>query len=106
MQEGTSPPKWTRRTTQKVYVRNLYHYSKLVPMVWDRKTKLVSPQFHVMFDAHFDTVQAVQATNPNITQSDTMDRLFKTNRYKYDDPFGNKHTYLFSHRGVKYTQTT
>jgi hypothetical protein len=29
-----------------------------------------------------------------------MDRLFKTNSYKYDDPFGNKHTYLFSHGGV------
>jgi hypothetical protein len=29
-----------------------------------------------------------------------MDRLFKTNSYKYDDPFGNEHTYLFSHGGV------
>jgi hypothetical protein len=29
-----------------------------------------------------------------------MDRLLKTNSYKYDDPFGNEHTYLFSHRGV------
>jgi hypothetical protein len=66
-------------------------------MVWDPKTKLVSPQFHVMFDNNFDTVQA---PDPNITQADTMDRLFKTNRYKYDDPFGKEHTYLFSHGGV------
>jgi hypothetical protein len=29
-----------------------------------------------------------------------MDRLFKTNNYKYDDPFGNEHTYLFSYAGV------
>jgi hypothetical protein len=66
-------------------------------MLWDPKTKLVSPQFHVMFDDNFDTVQA---PDQNIKQADTMDRLFKTNRYTYDDPFGNEHTYLFSHGGA------
>jgi hypothetical protein len=97
MQEGTLPPKWTKFTTQKVYVGHLHHYSKLVPMVWDPKTKLVSPQFHVMFDDNFDTVQA---PDMNIKQADTMDRLFKTNIYTYNDPFGNEHTYPFSHRGA------
>jgi hypothetical protein len=96
MQDGTSPPKWTRRTTQKVYVGHLHHYSKSVPMVWDPKTKLVSPQFHVMFDDNFDTVQA---PDPNITHMNNMDCLFKTNSYKYDYPFGNEHTYLLSHGG-------
>jgi hypothetical protein len=55
-------------------------------MIWDPKTKLVSPQFHVMFDDNFDTVQAPA---PNIKKLDTMDRLFQTNIYIYDDPFGN-----------------
>jgi hypothetical protein len=77
MQEGASPPKWTKRTTQKVYIGHLHHYSKPVPMVWDPKTKLVSPQFHVMFDDNFDTAKA---PDPNIQQTDTMDILFKTNR--------------------------
>jgi hypothetical protein len=97
MQEGTSPPKWTKRTTQKVYVGHLHHYSKSVPTVWDPKTKLVSPQFHVMFDKNFHTAKA---PDPNIKQSDTMDRLFKTNIYTYDDPFGNEHTYLFTYGGT------
>jgi hypothetical protein len=97
MREGTSPPKWTKHTTQKVYVGHLHHYSKSVLMVWDPKTKLVLPQFHVMFDDNFDTIQA---PDPNITHADTMDRLFKTNSEKYDDPFGNEHTYYFSHGGV------
>jgi hypothetical protein len=66
-------------------------------MVWDPKTKLVSPQFGVMFDDNFNTVQK---PDPNIKQADTMDRLFKTNRYTYDDQFGNKHTYLFYHGGA------
>jgi hypothetical protein len=50
-----------------------------------------------MFDDNFETVQA---PDPNITQADTMDRLFKTNSYTYYDPFGNEHTYSFSHGGV------
>jgi hypothetical protein len=54
-------------------------------------------QFHVMFDDNFDTVQS---PDPNIRHTDKMDFLLKTNIYKYDDPFGNKHTYLFSHGGV------
>jgi hypothetical protein len=66
-------------------------------MIWDPKTKLVSPQFHVMCDDNFDTVQA---PDPNIKQSDTMDRLFQTNRYTYDEPFGNEHTYLFTSGGA------
>jgi hypothetical protein len=66
-------------------------------MIWDPKKKLVSPQFHVMFEDNFDTVQA---PDPHIKQSDTMDRLFKTNRYLYDDPFGNEHTYIFTEGGA------
>jgi hypothetical protein len=65
-------------------------------MVWDPKTKLVSPQFHVMFDDNFDTFQA---PDPNIKQVDTMEHLFKTNRYTYYDSIGNEHTHLFSHGG-------
>jgi hypothetical protein len=61
----------------------------------ENKTGLTT--IYVMFDDNFNTVQAPV---PNITQPDTMDRLFKTNSYKYDDPFGNEHAYLFSHRGL------
>jgi hypothetical protein len=66
-------------------------------MVWDAKTKLVSSQFHVMFDDSFNTVKAPA---PNIKQADTMDCLCKTNGYTYNDPFGNEHTYLFTYGGA------
>jgi hypothetical protein len=97
MQEGTSPPKCTKRTTQKVYVGHLRHYSRSVRMVWDPQTNLVSPQFHVMFDDYFDTVHS---PDPNINHIDTMDRLFRDNIYTYDDPFRNDLPYLFSHGGA------
>jgi hypothetical protein len=48
-------------------------------------------------NANFDTVQP---PDPNIKITDRMDRLFKTNNYKYNDPFGNEHTYIFSYGGV------
>jgi hypothetical protein len=86
MKEGTSPPKWRKHTTKKVYVGHLHHYSKSVPMIWDPKTTLVSPQIHVMFDDNFDMVQA---PGPHIKHTEKIDRLFKTNSYKYYDPFGN-----------------
>jgi hypothetical protein len=66
-------------------------------MVWDPKTKLVSPQFHVMLDDNFDTVLA---PDRNIKQSDTMQCLFQTKRYLYDDPFDNEHTYIFTSGGA------
>jgi hypothetical protein len=59
--------------------------------------KLVSPQFHIMFDDNFDTVQP---PDPNIKHADTMDRMFRDNRYTYDDPFGNEHTHIFSNGGA------
>jgi hypothetical protein len=56
-------------------------------MIWDPKTKLGSQQYHVVFDDNFETVQP---TNPEIKMDDTMDRLFKTTDYKYEDHFGNE----------------
>jgi hypothetical protein len=97
IQEGTSPPKWKKRTTQEVYGGHLHHNSRSFPMIWDPKTKLVSPQFYIMFDDNFDTVQP---PDHNIKHADTMDRLFRDNRCTYDDPFGNDHPYIFSHGGA------
>jgi hypothetical protein len=72
-------------------------------MVWDPKTKLVSPQFHVMFDDNFNTVKA---PDPNIKQSDTMDRLFKTNIYIYTMILLAMNTHTYSLTGEQtYTQT-
>jgi hypothetical protein len=48
-------------------------------MIWDPKAKLVSPQYHVIFDDNFQTVQP---PNPKMKMYDTMDRLFKTNNDK------------------------
>jgi hypothetical protein len=53
MQEGASPPKWTKRTTQKVDVGHLHHYSRSVPMVCDPKTTLCSMIILIPFSPPF-----------------------------------------------------
>jgi hypothetical protein len=75
---------------KRVCVGHLHHYSRSVHMIWDPKTKLVSPQFHVMFDDNFDTVQP---PDPNIKHADTMDRLFRDNRYTYNPSEMTTHIY-------------
>jgi hypothetical protein len=89
LQEGTCHPKWTKQAEQKVYAGHLHYYSCSVPMICDSKTELVSPQCHMILD---DTFETVQPPNAEIRMDNTMDRLFETNNYKYDDPFGNEHT--------------
>jgi hypothetical protein len=85
--------KWT---TQKVFVGHLHHYSESVPMIWDPKTKLVSPQFHVMFDDKFDTVQAPA---PNVKITDTMDAYSKQIAINMTIP-SETNTHIYFHGGV------
>jgi hypothetical protein len=68
-----------------------------VPLIWNPITKLVSPQFHVVF---YDNFETVKPPNPDMKIDDMMDPVFKTNNYKCDDPFENTHPYLFSYVGV------
>jgi hypothetical protein len=93
IQEGSSYPTWYPQPKQKVYVGHLHHYSRSVPLIWDTITKLVSPQFHVV-DKKFEIVQP---PNRDDKIDDTVDILFKTNNYKYDDLFGNAHPYILSY---------
>jgi hypothetical protein len=88
----------------KSHVGHIHHYSKSVLMVWDPKTKLVSPQFHAMFENNFDTVQA---PDPNITHTDTMDRLLKKTAINMMILLEmNTPIYFLTGGGGAYTQTT
>jgi hypothetical protein len=99
LQEGKYHHKWKQQAEHKVYIihLNLHHYSRSVPLIWYPKTKLILPKFNIVFDVNFETIQP---PNPEIKMDDTMDRLFKTSKYKFDDHCGNDQTCLFSYVGV------
>ena len=58
LQSGTlSPGKWKERSYQGVYIGHLLHHANNVILVYNPKTRLVSPQYHVIHDESFETVQ-------------------------------------------------
>jgi len=49
-------PKWKSHAYCGVYVSHSNHHASNVMLVWNPKTKLVSPQYHIVFDKEFTTV--------------------------------------------------
>ncbi|KAI2497837.1 hypothetical protein MHU86_16671 [Fragilaria crotonensis] len=52
--------KWSQRSKAGIYLGRLPQHGRNVALVMDRDTALVSPQFHVAYDATFDTVRGIQ----------------------------------------------
>jgi len=52
--------KWSQRSRAGVYLGRSPQHGRNVALVMDRDTALVSPQFHVAYDATFDTVKNIK----------------------------------------------
>ena len=57
LQSGKPFHKWDERARVGIYLGRSPQHSRNVALVLDRKTGLVSPQFHVVFDSEFHTVK-------------------------------------------------
>ena len=53
-------PKWNGRSQVGVFLCHSPHHASLVPLILSTQTGLLSPQFHCVFDDHFDTIQTEQ----------------------------------------------
>jgi hypothetical protein len=51
--------KWSQRSKAGIYLGRSPQHGQNVALVMDRDTALVSPQFHVAYDANFDTVRNI-----------------------------------------------
>ena len=59
--QGNRPfHKWSQRSKAGVYLGRSPQHGRNVALVMDRDTALVNPQFHVAFDATFDTVKTIK----------------------------------------------
>jgi len=76
LQQGHKIPKWQPRARQAVYLGHSPKHSQTVPVVLNLKTGLCSPQYHVVFDDNFTTIQAVK--NNKIPQN--WEQLFQGHR--------------------------
>ena len=94
LQEGLHTGKWHSRSELGVYIGHSHQYAGVVPLVWNPRTRLVSPQFHVIFDEHFDTVSPSAPTSA-AALADLHQRLFSTARWSYADEFPADLRYYF-----------
>ena len=80
LQTGTlGPGKWKERSYQGVYIGHLLHHVSNVILVYNPKTQLVSPQYHVVHDESFKTVQIYTSEADAQQKLDEMlDALFMT----------------------------
>jgi hypothetical protein len=52
--------KWLQRSKAGIYFGRSPQHGRNVALVMDRDTALVSPQFHVAYEANFDTVKNIK----------------------------------------------
>lgn len=71
------PGKWKERSFQGVYVGHSKNHASNVILVYNPTTKQVSPQYHVVHDESFDTVQ-LQLSTADAAQilDEMLDALF------------------------------
>ena len=79
------PGKWKERAFQGVYIGHSKLHASKVIMVYNPVMKLVSPQYHVVHDESFDTVQLnMSAADAESKLEEMLDALFVTSRMNHD----------------------
>jgi hypothetical protein len=89
LQNGSiGPGKWKERCYQGVYVGHSPHHASNVILVYNPKTRLVFPQYHVVHDESFDTVQIKMSAKDSKAKMDAMlDDLFKSSQWHHSDAY-------------------
>jgi hypothetical protein len=85
LQSGNlGPGKWKNRCHQGVYIGHSLHHASNVILVYNPKTRLVSPQYHVVHDEIFDTVQISKSeAEAEANLEKMLDELFISARWQH-----------------------
>ena len=84
LQDGNSHGKWKSRAWLGVYIGNSNCHSSAIPLVYNPQTTHVTPQYHVVYDEYFLTVQA----SPTLDPEAYLDKLYDTTaRWLHKDAF-------------------
>ena len=68
LQSGKSIPKWNPRARVGINLGHSPRHSPSVSLILNTNTGLVSPQFHISFDEHFDSTRNAQSTDSSFSQ--------------------------------------
>lgn len=80
LQTGSMIPKFSPRSRRGIFVGFSLKHSSQVPLILNLATLSITPQFHVMFDDWFTTVNSTQLDNP---LDAVWNSLFTDSRYQY-----------------------
>ena len=80
--DGKKIPKWKPRSRRCMYVGRSPSHASTVPLVLNPETGTITPQFHVVFDDWFATVEGTAADLPDFNSSDWQ-KLFGDSTYQY-----------------------
>ena len=89
LQTGTlGPGKWKERAFQGVYIGHSKHHASNFIMVYNPATKLMSPQYRVVHDESFDTMQLnMSAADAECKLEEMLDALFVTSEWVHSDAY-------------------
>ena len=95
LQDGKKIPQWNPRAQLGVFVGFLEVHSSLVTLMLNTKTGKISPQYHVVFDDKFSTVNSLLS---NESLNEQWYRIFKLDRQFYlDFEYDEKGCFKTSH---------
>ena len=80
--DGRKLPRWQPRSTRCMYVGVAPTYASTVPLVLNPSTGSITPQFHVVFDDNFSTVNGDPRQLPDYN-SDEWYKLFGESTFQY-----------------------
>ena len=80
LQGGSMLPKFKPRSRRGVFVGLSQKHSSTVPLVLNMDTSSIGPQFHVVFDDWFTSVNSVAS---DVFDNGIWENLFMDSRYKY-----------------------
>ena len=66
LQDGQKLPKWEPRSRRGQFVGVSAMHASSVGLIRNLKTNNISPQFHIIYDSHFETVHSNDATPPAV----------------------------------------
>ena len=88
LQDGKSVQKFSRaRSHMGIYVGQSKHHASNVALVFNPRTQLVSPQYHVVFDEDFETVESSDPQQMEANIRMMSDQLFQDHEWIHCDDF-------------------
>jgi hypothetical protein len=88
LQDGKSIPKFSRaRSYMGVYVGQSKNHASNVALVYNPRTQLVSPQYHLIYDEGFETVASADPVEIEKNITAMFDNLFDDNEWIHNDDY-------------------